>query len=109
MPTFRILCFLLATLAPLRAAEKALTFNRDIRPILSDKCFHCHGPDKAKRDSGLRLDVREEAVSERDGARAIVPGKPEESDAFIRLTSHDKDETMPPPKSKLPKLTPAEA
>ena len=83
-----------------RAAEK-LRFNRDIRPILSDKCFHCHGPDPKKRDSGLRLDVREEAIKERDGIRAIVPGKPDESDMLVRIASHDKDEMMPPPKSKL--------
>jgi hypothetical protein len=90
------------------AAEPA-RFNRDVRPILSDKCFHCHGPDKNKRDSGLRLDIREEAISNRDGVRAIVPGKPEESEAFVRLTSHDKDEMMPPPKAKLPAITPVEA
>ncbi len=96
-------------LAPLRAGEEKLSFNRDIRPILSDKCFRCHGPDKNKRDSGLRLDIREEAVSERDGVRAIVPGKPEASDAVVRMLSRDKDEVMPPPKAKLPAITPAEA
>jgi hypothetical protein len=101
----------LATLvlpAGLFAAEP-LRFNRDIRPILSDKCFHCHGPDKNKRDSGLRLDIREEAIADRDGVRAFVPGKPEESDAFLRMSSHDRDEMMPPPKAKLPAVTPEEA
>jgi len=99
---------LTAGLLTARAIEP-VRFNRDIRPILSDKCFFCHGPDKNKRDSGLRLDIREEALAERDGIRAIVPGKPEESDAFIRMTSHDRDEMMPPPKAKLPAVTPEEA
>jgi hypothetical protein len=85
-----------------------LKFNRDIRPILSDKCFHCHGPDKNKRDSGLRLDVREDAISLRDGIRAIVPGKPEESEIIARITTTDADDHMPPAKSKLDHLTPAE-
>ncbi len=99
---------LLLCLAPFLHAEAALSFNRDIRPILSDKCFHCHGPDEKKRDSGLRLDVRAEAIAERDGVRAIVPGKPDESDLVARIASHDRDETMPPPKAKLAALTPAE-
>ena len=85
MSLFRISCLLLSALAPVHAVEKALTFNRDIRPILSDKCFHCHGPDPQKRDSGLRLDIRDEAIKERDGIRAIVPGKPDESDLMLRI------------------------
>jgi hypothetical protein len=89
------------------AADK-LSFNRDIRPILSDKCFPCHGPDEKKRDSGLRLDIREEALKERDGIRAIVPGKPDESDVVARITSGDRDEMMPKPKAKLGALTLAE-
>jgi hypothetical protein len=101
---------LFAVTAALHAtAGEPVRFNRDIRPILSDKCFACHGPDKNKRDSGLRLDIREEAIADRDGVRAIVPGKPDQSDAFIRLTSHDQDEMMPPPKAKLPPITKDEA
>jgi len=108
IPLFALALALAALLTP--AADAApLRFNRDIRPILSDKCFHCHGPDPKKRDSGLRLDVREEAIAERDGVRAIVPGKPDESDLLLRVTSHDKDEQMPPPKSKLGTLTKEEA
>ena len=74
---------LVATLlaAPNAGAEPPVGFNRDIRPILSDKCFFCHGPDKAKRKSGLRLDVRE-AVLE---SGAIVPGKPDDSAAWQRI------------------------
>ncbi len=112
LSTATALLALAALLAPsslARAAAAPLRFNRDIRPILSDKCFHCHGPDPKKRDSGLRLDIREEAIKERDGIRAIVPGQPDESDMLTRLLSHDKDEMMPPPKSKLGPLTAAEA
>ena len=101
--------FLAVTLgaATANGAEK-LRYNRDIRPILSDKCFHCHGPDKNKRDSGLRLDVREDAIALRDGIRAIVPGKPDESEIIARITTADADDHMPPAKSKLDGFTPTE-
>ena len=102
-----IFIFLLALLPSGRAAEK-LRFNRDIRPILSDKCFYCHGPDPKKRDSGMRLDVRADALKKRDGIHAIVPGQPDESELLVRVASTDLDEVMPPPKSKLGTLTPAE-
>ena len=69
-----------------------LDFNRDVRPILSDACFHCHGPDKSKRKADLRLDTPA-------GKAAIVAGKPAESELIRRITSHDKDEVMPPPSS----------
>ncbi len=82
-------------------AAEPLRYNRDIRPILSDQCFTCHGPDKAKRKGGLRLDVREQALAElKSGATAIVPGRPEKSALVARIRSHDSDEVMPPPKSK---------
>jgi hypothetical protein len=87
---------------PLEAAEK-LAYNRDIRPILSDKCFQCHGPDSANRKGDLRLDVREEAIK----ASAFIPGKPKESELVIRLHETDPKEVMPPPKSPR-QLTPAE-
>ncbi len=79
-------------------------FNEHVRPILSN-CFYCHGPDEKHRDAGLRLDVRESAIADRDGIRAIVPGKPDASDLLIRVMSDDKDEVMPPPKAKKPRLT----
>jgi hypothetical protein len=82
----------------------SVRFNRDIRPILSDKCFHCHGPDANKREADLRLDVRAVAVE----AGAIEPGKPEASEMIARLLSTKPKEHMPPPKSKLGDLTPAE-
>src|SRR4051794_25406100 len=88
--------------APLPAAEK-LQFNRDIRPILSDRCFKCHGPDKGSRKSGLRLDLAEEAYAERkkSGKHAIVPGKPEASLVCAKVFSTDPEDLMPPPESNL--------
>ncbi|MGN6543838.1 MAG: PSD1 and planctomycete cytochrome C domain-containing protein [Aureliella sp.] len=83
--------FWLAGLAPARAAEP-LQFNRDIRPILSDNCFYCHGPDKNHREADLRLDVRDEAVAH----EAIVPGKPAESLLVERIFSDDAEMQMPP-------------
>jgi hypothetical protein len=82
------------------AAAEKLEFNRDIRPILSETCFHCHGPDKAKREADLRLDVREEALKDLGGHRAIVPGKAESSELVKRITSSDPDLRMPPAKSE---------
>ncbi|MDX2038846.1 MAG: PSD1 and planctomycete cytochrome C domain-containing protein [Isosphaeraceae bacterium] len=73
-------------------------FGRDIRPILSDKCFTCHGPDDAQRKADLRLDRQESALQ----MRAIVPGKVEESELFQRITSKDPEEVMPPPKHGKP-------
>jgi hypothetical protein len=70
-------------------------YNQHIRPILSDKCFQCHGPDSGKREGDLRLDVREDAIK----AGAIVPGKPAESEMIIRIHETDPDEVMPPPES----------
>jgi hypothetical protein len=85
-----------------RAAQAAtLSYNRDVRAILSDNCFACHGPDSANRQAGLRLDVREAAVapSSSAGPAAIVPGKPNESELIARILSDDVDTMMPPPKS----------
>jgi len=97
MRTFLRCTLLLST--SVFATAGPVEFNRDIRPIMSDTCFFCHGPDKAKRKAGLRLDDRDVALAERDGIRAIVPGKPEESDAIARLFSTDPEEMMPPPDS----------
>ncbi len=74
-------------------------FNRDIRPVLADACLRCHGFDKAERKAKLRLDVRESALEERDGVRAIVPGKLGESELWKRINSKDEDEVMPPPEA----------
>ena len=75
----------------------AVTFNRDIRPILSDHCFQCHGPDRHQRKAGLRLDVREDALAIRKGVVAIVPGDPGSSALIARIHNGDADEVMPPP------------
>jgi hypothetical protein len=74
------------------AEVQKLSFNRDIRPILAENCFTCHGPDSAARKAELRLDKREVAVK----IGAIVPGKPDESEMIHRIFSDDKDEMMPP-------------
>jgi len=92
----------LASVLPLlRAAEPGLEFNRDIRPILSDNCFNCHGGDESSRKGGLRLDVREAALKGgKSGSAAIVPGLPGESELLLRARSPHEDEVMPPPDKK---------
>src|SRR5262245_16236213 len=77
-----------------------VSFNRDIRPIFSDTCFRCHGPDKNARKAELRLDIREEATKKtKSGVIPIVPGKPEESEIVRRIFSNDDYEMMPPKES----------
>ena len=84
------------------AAPKKISFNRDVRAILSENCYTCHGPDANSRKADLRLDVRESAVSEsKDGFYAIKPGDVEESELIYRIFSSDPDEIMPPKESKL--------
>lgn len=96
------ICLMLAACATtVRAedvgADQAINFNRDIRPILSDKCYACHGPDGEKRESGLRFDIQEDAFAELEsGSRAIVPGSPDESELVARITSDDEYLQMPP-------------
>jgi hypothetical protein len=75
-----------------------ISFNRDIRPILSDNCFQCHGPDRNQRKAKLRLDTGEGAFEERSNHRVLTPGKPDASELFRRITSADPAEQMPPPK-----------
>ena len=72
-------------------------YNRDVLPILASKCYACHGVDEKQRKAKLRLDVKEVAFAERDGVRAIVPGKPGESALVSRIFSAEKGEVMPPP------------
>ncbi|MCA9135175.1 MAG: PSD1 domain-containing protein [Planctomycetales bacterium] len=78
-------------------SDRPLRFNRDIRSILSDKCFACHGPDAKTVEGGLRLDLAGQATDSSVGA--IVPGKPDESEVVRRIRSSDPDEVMPPPHS----------
>ncbi len=93
-----VACCALLCATPLIAKTGVPTridFNRDIRPILSENCFHCHGTDANQRKAKLRLDTREGAL----GKGAVVPGKPAESEMIARILSSDPDEQMPPPES----------
>ena len=77
-------------------------FAREVRPVLASRCFKCHGPDEEHQEAGLRLDLREAALAEQDsGARAIVPGHPDDSELVARITSTDPDLVMPPPHTKV--------
>ena len=89
--------------APVSAAAGPVQFNRDIRPILSEHCFSCHGPDVQKMKGGLRLDRREEALKPaKSGKKAIVPGDAGGSELVQRLHSTDAEELMPPPEAHKP-------
>ncbi|MEM7145603.1 MAG: PSD1 and planctomycete cytochrome C domain-containing protein [Verrucomicrobiota bacterium] len=81
------------------AGAEEFDFDRDIKPILSENCFHCHGPDAAERKANLRVDTRDGATADLGGYAAIVPGKASESELIARLTAHDADDLMPPPDS----------
>ena len=86
------------------ALPETVSYNFDIRPILSDKCYACHGPDANKRKAGLRLDIADSAyapLKETKGAFAFVAGKPEESEVFKRISSTDPTYQMPVPESHL--------
>jgi hypothetical protein len=112
-PILPALLVLLSLAAPARAAlfgakPAPVDFNRDIRPIMSDTCFKCHGFDEKTRKGKLRLDVREEALKAgTSGKPAIVPGKPEKSEIIARLFAKDADDLMPPPNSHKA-ITPAQ-
>ncbi len=93
----RVICVLLSLGSALPAAP--IDFSRDIQPILSDKCYFCHGPDAKERKGDLRLDVEKEAKAVKDGVAAILPGKSHESSLIERILSTDPDEVMPTPKS----------
>ncbi len=84
------------------AAVAPIRFNRDIRPIFSDNCFSCHGPDKARRKVNLRLDTRDGLFSAIESRYPVLPGKPEQSEVYRRLTTHDPDDRMPKSKSGQP-------
>jgi hypothetical protein len=83
-------------------------FNRQIRPILSSQCFTCHGPDDGSRKARLRLDVRDDAIRDRGGIHAILPGDADNSEVLLRVLSTDPREVMPPPKHGRP-LSPDES
>jgi hypothetical protein len=104
---FLMVCLLGAAALAVRAADR-VDFNRDVRPILSDNCFTCHGPDEKTLKARLRLDVRDSALAPaRSGERAIVPGNPDASELVKRLVTTDEDDHMPPAETGK-KVTPAQ-
>src|SRR5690606_40534130 len=87
---------------------ETISYNFQVRPILSDKCYACHGPDANKREAGLRLDIEKEAykaLKDNPKAHAIVPGKPNLSEVYLRVSTTDTSIMMPPASSNLPTLT----
>ena len=81
-------------------AKEKIQFNRDIRPLLSDNCFACHGPDEHERKGKLRLDIPEGgAFEDRDGFQAIIRKDADNSEIIARMISDDEDEIMPPPET----------
>jgi len=81
---------------PAELAGASLSFNRDIRPILSDNCLACHGPDSAERKASLRLDTHEGLFGSRKDGVAVTPGKPDASLVWTRISTADEDDLMPP-------------
>ncbi len=103
----KFLAIILGTALYLKVSGVVLAeidFNKDIKPILSENCYYCHGPDENKRKAKLRLDDFKDATTEKNGSIAIVPNNPEESELYHRIISDDPDEVMPPPEAKI-KLT----
>jgi hypothetical protein len=84
------------------ADSPAVDFNRDIRPILSESCYQCHGPDANRRKADLRLDIRDGLFRSADDSTVVVPGKPDESELWLRIASDDPEVRMPPPKAGKP-------
>ncbi|MEZ6135782.1 MAG: PSD1 and planctomycete cytochrome C domain-containing protein [Pirellulaceae bacterium] len=91
-----LLCWSLIACADDHDKLREVQFSRDVLPILSDRCFHCHGPDAQHREADLRLDLRESTV---DDLSVVVPGSPDKSELLTRITSPDPDHQMPPTNS----------
>jgi hypothetical protein len=103
-----LVCVLISTC---HLSADPINFNRDIRPLLSDRCFHCHGPAEGHREADLRLDVptgEQGALTDRDGVTAIVPGNLDDSELWSRITTDDEYERMPPEDSHKTPLTETE-
>jgi len=95
-----ILSLLAAQGSAFAASTGRVAFNQDIRPILADACFHCHGPDPGTRKAGLRLDTEAGFFTAKEGeSPTVLKGKPEESPLYQRLLSTDEEEVMPPPET----------
>lgn len=98
-----VVLFLMGPLSEASAASGGIDFTRDVGPILSDRCYACHGPDSKKREAGLRLDTAEGATAVlKSGVRAVVPGKVKESALVSRIHSTDPTDQMPPSKLNRP-------
>ena len=105
MNRFRITLLLLLAMENIDAAETPIDFSRDIRPILSNQCFSCHGPDEEHREGDLRLDEEADAKKDRGGYFVVKPQDPNSSEFILRIRSEDEDTVMPPVDSGK-KLTP---
>src|SRR5271167_3523370 len=106
--TATTLILLAADSAPAADKARPIDFNREIRPILSESCYQCHGPDHNKLKADLRLDTRAGLFRTTDDATIVVPGKPDESELLIRITSQDAEIRMPPPNKGGRELPPAQ-
>lgn len=97
----RIACLALVVMALGARAQgpddRRISFNDDVRPILSDKCYACHGPDEVPRQAGLRLDTKEGALTDPSGMPVVIPFKPDESELVEHITAEDPERRMPPP------------
>lgn len=99
------IALLLASAAPAEppTANSRIDFARDVRPILSNHCWSCHGPDEATRQAKLRLDRRDSAIAKTEsGHVAVTPGNPHVSELVSRINARDNDQLMPPPDAKKP-------
>ncbi len=108
LPILVSLLFSATTQAADAPLPTTVNFNRDIRPILSNLCYHCHGPDKTKREADLRFDTRAGLFAKKTDHQVVVPGKPANSELYRRITTRDADQRMPPADSGL-SLTPRQA
>ena len=111
IPSLGVLVLTISLIGIRGLSAQEVNFNRDIRPILSDRCFACHGPDAKERKADLRLDIAEGpdgAYRTLDGSTAIQPGSPEKSEVWARIISEDEDDVMPPPESHKPPLSDSE-
>lgn len=91
-----LICLSLLAVTPVWGEDSLIDFNRDVRPILADKCLQCHGPDANARQADLRLDIESSVRSDRDGYSVVVAGQPDGSELIRRISSADDDERMPP-------------
>jgi len=98
----RIMAFVSAAVCCSTVRAQPVDFNRDIRPILSERCFTCHGPDAGQRQAELRLDTRTGLFRSKDGTTVVAGKHPEKSELFLRVSSKDKDVRMPPADSGMP-------